>query len=61
MTYHQAVSYVVAKWLQEHHPKQIMLCLVCLGYPIKTEDVMKIIRRYVDISTENVTIGKKIR
>lgn len=61
MTYHQVVAYVVTKWMNEHPPKCIMLYLVCLGYPITTGDVMKIIRRYIDISTENATIGKKIK
>lgn len=58
MTYHQMVSYVVHKWLNEHPPKCIMLYLVCLGCPVTTKDVMVIIRKYVDISTENQTIGK---
>lgn len=52
------VGYVVSKWLMGHPPKCIMLYLVCLGYPITTFEVMRIIRKYVDISSENIELGK---
>lgn len=53
MTAQQVAAFVISRWLAEHAPASIALQLVCLGHPLKNSDVLAIIRRYVDNTSEN--------
>jgi hypothetical protein len=61
MTTGDLCGYVVGKWINGHAPASIDMYLVCLGQPATKHDVMKIIRAYVDLSTENKGLSKRVR
>lgn len=53
MTSHELTLFVVTRWQADHCPTAIMFQLVCLGHPITKADVLRIVRKYVDRTTEN--------
>lgn len=59
MTAQEAVTFIVTRWLYEHAPAAIMLQLVCLGYPAHKREVLAVIRRYVDVASENTGYGRR--
>jgi len=61
MTDGEMNAYVISKWINEHAPLCIMVYLVCLGRPARKSEVMTIIKKYVEINNENVTLGKMVR
>lgn len=59
MTTQEVVTFIVTRWLYEHAPATIMLQLACLGYPARKQEVLSVIRRYVDVATENRGYGRR--
>ena len=53
MTDNEAVARIVSAWLRDVPPLSIMMHLICLGYPVRKAEVMRVIKAYVDNSTEN--------
>ena len=60
MTGEEIVAFVIARWLADHAPTSIMLQLITLGQPVKKAEVLAIIRRYVDRSTENAAYRRHV-
>jgi hypothetical protein len=61
MTDGELNAFVISKWTNEHAPHFIMLYLVCLGRPVSRREVMTIIKKYIDVNSENTTLGKMVR
>lgn len=55
MTAQEVAKLVISRWLADQSPAAIMVRLICLGHPMTRADVLAIIRRYIDIATENST------
>lgn len=59
MTAQEAVTFIVTRWLYDHAPAAIALQLLCLGCPMKKTEVLAVIRRYVDVASENTGYGRR--
>lgn len=55
MTDDELATFVIRRWLDDHAPKAIMMQLVCLGRSVSKSDVLAVVRRYIDLQTENKT------
>lgn len=53
MTREEVITFVISRWLAEQPTSSIVVHLLCLGHPVSKADVLAIIRRYVDLSSEN--------
>lgn len=54
-------TFIIGRWMMEHDVTAIMAQLITLGIPITKAEVLKIIRRYIDVSSENVGYGFQTR
>ena len=57
----EAIGYVVTKWVSGHTVRCIVANLEVMGYNMCREDALRIIKRYIEISSENQKLGKSIR
>lgn len=57
MTEREVNAYVIRKWIAGHSPDFIKLYLLCLGHPISRNGILLIIRKYIDIASENKILG----
>lgn len=54
-------GYIISKWQNGHAPACIAMYLICLGHRISCREVMHVVRAYVDLSTENKGLGRRVR
>ena len=59
MTAQEVAKLVISRWLADQAPSAIMVHLICLGHPMTRADILAIVRRYIDLSTENITYGAR--
>jgi len=53
MTPHEAGEKIIGYWRGEFTFQSIAILMVCLGVPLKTDEVKTVIRRLIDNRTEN--------
>jgi len=53
MTPQEVADFVTRRWRDDHAPADIMRQLLGLGVPLLKSDILKIIRAYCALNTEN--------
>lgn len=62
MTKIEAAKYILTSWrdgADSFSARYVMVKLVCLGFPARTADVLRVCRAYCDSETENKTYGRR--
>ncbi len=53
MTSHQIAIFIIKRWRLEHTLDAIVVGLYRAGHPLTKATILKVIRTYVNVSTEN--------
>jgi len=53
MSESEVASRIISAWLRDVPATAIMMHLICLGVPLRKEQVLAVIKRYVDNQSEN--------
>lgn len=56
MTSEEVAALVIQRWKLEHNIDAIMMACLMMRAPLSRVDILAIIRRYVDLRSENVGI-----
>lgn len=58
LTPNEVIAFVIKRWMLDHTPDAIMMALVCQGINLKKKEILVIIKRFIELNTENQTYGK---
>lgn len=53
------VLFVVDRWQNDFTPHETMMHLVMMGHSCTKQDVLRIIRAFIDQKSENISLGKE--
>lgn len=60
MTAQEAAAFIISRWRLEHSAEAIMMACVLTGAPLKKKaQILAVIRRYVEVNSENATYKRR--